>query len=94
MSDNVCEEKVFSNIYNEYSKDLHNFLYYKYGGQFDPDDKVQDAFVKLWKKCKDVTLSKAKGFVFMVAKNMMLNEIKHQKNSIKTSRDQTKGLYE
>jgi len=83
MFDNVCEEKVFSAIYDEYSKDLHNYLYYKYGDRFDPDDKVQDAFVKLWKNCKDVTLSKAKGFVFMVAKNMMLNEIKHQKIVLK-----------
>ena len=78
MPDNVCNEKVFSTIYNEYSKDLHDYLYYKYGDQFNPNDKVQDAFIKLWDNCKEVTLNKAKGFLFMVAKNMVLNDIKHQ----------------
>jgi len=83
MPDNVCDEKVFSTIYNDYSKDLHDYLYYKYGDQYDPNDKVQEAFIKLWDKCKDVTFEKAKGFLFMVAKNLMLNEIKHQKIVLK-----------
>ena len=83
MSDSVCDEKVFSTIYNEYSKDLHDYLYYKYGDQFNPNDKVQDAFIKLWDNCKEVALNKAKGFLFMVAKNMVLNDIKHQKIVLK-----------
>ena len=82
-NNSVCDEKNFSTIYNEYSKSLHDYLYYKYGSQFDPNDTVQEAFIKLWKNCKEVTLDKAKGFVFMVAKNMMLNEIKHQKIVLK-----------
>ncbi len=83
MNNSVCEEKVYAGIYKDYSKDLHNYLYYKYGDQFDVNDKVQEAFIKLWDKCKEVSLEKAKGFVFMVAKNMMLNEIKHQKVVLK-----------
>ena len=83
MTETVCDEKVFSSIYNEYSKDLHDYLYYKYGDQFNPNDKVQDAFIKLWDNCKEVTLIKAKGFLFMVAKNLMLNDIKHQKIVLK-----------
>lgn len=79
MQNGICDEKVFSSVYEEYANDLHNYLYYKYGEQFDPSDKVQEAFVKLWNNCKEVTYEKAKGFVFMVAKNMTLNEIKHQK---------------
>ncbi len=79
MNNSICEEKVYSEIYNDYSQDLHNYLYYKYGNQFDVNDKVQEAFIKLWDKCNEVTFEKAKGFVFMVAKNLMLNEIKHHK---------------
>lgn len=83
MPETVCEEKIFSAIYNDYSKDLHNFLYYKYGDQFDPNDKVQEAFIKLWDNCKKVSLKDAKGFLFMVARNLMLNEIKHKKVVLK-----------
>lgn len=75
----ICEKEIFSGIYNKYSKDLHNFLYYKYGEELNPNDKAQDAFVKLWENCKKVKLSMAKAFLYKVANNMMLNEIKHQK---------------
>lgn len=79
LYNNICEKNVFSGIYNKYSKDVHNYLYYKYGGQFNPNDMAQDAFIKLWENCKNVTLGNAKAFLFKVANNMMLNEIKHQK---------------
>ena len=79
LSDNICEKNVFSSIYNKYAEDVHKYLYYKYGEQFNPNDKAQDAFVKLWENCKNVTLSNAKAFLFKVANNLMLNEIKHQK---------------
>ena len=83
LIDNVCDEAVFERIYIKCSKDLNNFLYYKYGERFNPDDKVQDAFIKLWDNCKKITLSKAKSFLFTVANNLMLNEIKHQKVVLK-----------
>jgi len=58
---------------------LHNYLYYKYGEQLNPNDKAQEAFIKLWENCKKVRLSAAKAYLYKVANNMMLNEIKHQK---------------
>lgn len=78
-AENICDEQIFKLIYNKYSKDLHNYLYYKYGERLSPNDKAQDAFIKLWDNCKKVTMSTAKSYLFKVANNMMLNEIKHQK---------------
>lgn len=66
-------------MYEKHSKDIHDFLYYKYGEQINPNDKMQDAFIKLWENCKKVTLSSVRSFLFTVANNMTLNEIKHQK---------------
>jgi RNA polymerase sigma-70 factor (ECF subfamily) len=79
LHDNICKKNVFASIYTKYSRDVHNYLYYKYGEQYNPKDKAQDAFVKLWENCKNVTLGSAKAFLFKVANNMMLNEIKHKK---------------
>ncbi|WP_298903384.1 sigma-70 family RNA polymerase sigma factor [uncultured Psychroserpens sp.] len=79
LNENICEARIFEYVYNTYSKDLHDFLYYKYGEQFNPSDKMQDAFIKLWDNCKKVTLNKAKSFLFTVANNMVLNDIKHHK---------------
>lgn len=87
LTENICQEQVFERIYNKYSKDLHDFLYYKYGEQYNPNDKTQDAFIKLWDNCKSVTLSKAKSFLFTIANNMVLNDIKHQKVVLKYQKE-------
>ncbi|WP_190809844.1 RNA polymerase sigma factor [Flagellimonas sp. S3867] len=75
----ICEETVFSSLYERLSGNLHDYLYYKYGEQLNPNDKTQEAFIKLWENCKKVTVDKAKSFLFTVANNLMLNDIKHQK---------------
>ena len=79
LEENICKESVFERIYNKYAQDLHDFLYYKYGEQCNPNDKTQEAFIKLWDHCKTVNISKAKSFLFTVANNIVLNDFKHQK---------------
>lgn len=79
----ICEDSVFELLYSKLASDLHNYLYYKYGEKLNPNDKVQEAFIKLWENCKKVTVNKAKSFLYTVANNLMLNEIKHQKVVLK-----------
>ncbi|UZO79233.1 sigma-70 family RNA polymerase sigma factor [Aquimarina sp. ERC-38] len=74
---NVCDEGIYAKLHAEHAKNLHDFIYYKYGNAVDPGDKVQEAFIKLWNLCKEVTPDKAKSFLFTVAKNLSLNDIKH-----------------
>jgi RNA polymerase sigma-70 factor (ECF subfamily) len=79
LHENICEESIFSSLFNKYAKDLHHFLYYKYGDLLNPKDKVQEAFIKLWENCAKVSPDKAKSFVYTTANNLMLNEVAHQK---------------
>ena len=79
LYNNVCEEHIFTTLYNKHAKTLHDFLYYRYGENLNPGDKAQEAFIKLWKNCKKVPLEKAKSYVYTIANNLMLNEVKHQK---------------
>jgi len=90
LHDNICEEHLFSSIFNKYSKDLHDFLYYKFGENLNPKDKVQEAFIKLWENCGKVTPEKAKSFVFTTANNLMLNEYAHQKVVLKYAQTKPK----
>ncbi|HYQ56548.1 MAG TPA: sigma-70 family RNA polymerase sigma factor [Draconibacterium sp.] len=76
---NVCKEKVFKDLFMAYSKDLHDFLYYKFGAENAPQDIVQIAFQKLWENCADVSPEKAKSYLFTVANNEMLNAISRRK---------------
>lgn len=79
LDENICSDVAFERVYNKFADDVHNFLYYKYGAQFNPKDKAQEAFIKLWDNCEKITFAKAKSFLFTVANNLILNEIKHQK---------------
>ena len=76
--ENICDKTIFTELYNKYAKDLHDYLYYKFGETEIINDKVQEAFIKMWDKCKDISIDKARAFLFTVGKNMMLNEFKHQ----------------
>ncbi|MFP4847261.1 RNA polymerase sigma factor [Winogradskyella sp. PE311] len=77
--DNICEDQLFERLYKKHSKNLHDFLYYKFGEHLNPQDKVQEAFIKLWQNCGKVTPPKAKSFLFTTANNLMLNAVAHQK---------------
>lgn len=79
----ICKDSVFERVYNSFAQGLHDYLYYKYGEQLNPKDITQEAFMKLWDNCKKVSFGKAKSFLFTVANNMVLNEIKHQKVVLK-----------
>ncbi|MEW7292362.1 RNA polymerase sigma factor [Aquimarina sp. 2304DJ70-9] len=83
LFDNVCEENIFTVLFQKHSKELHDFIYYKYGEHIDAKDKVQEAFIKLWDNCKKTPLQKAKSFLFTVANNLSLNQIKHNKVKLK-----------
>ncbi len=83
LFENVCEEKLFSELFRKHAKELHDFIYYRYGEHIDPKDKVQEAFIKLWDHCKTTPLQKAKSFLFTIANNLSLNQLKHHKVKLK-----------
>ena len=88
---NICEETLYSNFFKKYAEDLHSFLYYKFGDHLNPKDKVQEAFIKVWENCKNITPEKAKNYLFTVGNNLMLNEVKHQKVVLKFQKEKPKS---
>lgn len=83
MSKSVCEEEIFTHLFNSHAESLINFIYYKSGNYSGAEDIMQDAYVKLWKECAKVGIEKAKSFLFTVANNTFLNQVKHQKVVLK-----------
>jgi len=79
IKENICESGFFERFFSKHSKQLHDFLYYKFGADLNPKDIVQDAFVKLWQNCHKIPPNKAKSFLFTTANNLMLNVISHNK---------------
>lgn len=83
LQDNICEAQLFERLYKKHSKNLHDFLYYKFGEHLNPKDKVQEAFIKLWQNCAKVSPPKAKSYLFTTANNLMLNAVAHKKVVLK-----------
>ena len=79
----LCNESVYTKVFREYSKTLFNFLYYKCGDSNLAQDLTQEAFVKLWQNCAEVSYNTAKGYVFKTASNKLLNIYDHQKVKLK-----------
>ncbi|HHM21593.1 MAG TPA: sigma-70 family RNA polymerase sigma factor [Bacteroidetes bacterium] len=79
----VCEEKIFTGIFREYSETLYHYLFYKTGDAGLSQDLVQEAFTRLWQNCASVLFHSAKGYVFKTANNLLLNEYSHQKVVLK-----------
>lgn len=76
---NVCNEKTFSSVYQAHGKAVWRFIYFKCGDQAQADDLVQDAFIKLWQNCAKVSEDKAKSFLYTLCNNAFLNEMAHKK---------------
>lgn len=85
LQENICESQLFERLYKKHSKNLHDFLYYKFGEHLNPQDKVQEAFIKLWQNCSKISPPKAKSYLFTTANNLMLNAYAHQKVVLKYS---------
>jgi len=83
LQENICESQLFERLYKKHAKNLHDFLYYKFGEHLNPQDKVQEAFIKVWQNCSKIAPSKAKSYLFTTANNLMLNAVAHQKVVLK-----------
>jgi RNA polymerase sigma factor (sigma-70 family) len=83
MNAGVCQEQVFSTIFKTHVKSIRSYLFFKFGNQEQAFDATQDAFIKLWENCSEVSLEKAKSYLYKVANNLSLNQIAHQKVILK-----------
>ena len=79
----MSDEHAFKELFDEYYEGIRNFLYYKSGDINLAEDLTQDAFYILWKKKDSINPEKVKSYLFTIANNLFLNEVKHQKVVLK-----------
>jgi len=76
---NICDSNSFEAIYNTYAKEIRRFLFYKTQNIDKSEDILHDVFIKLLENCNKVDSNKVKSYIYSIANNMFLNDIKHQK---------------
>lgn len=96
--ESICNPLHFKNIYMQYSKDLYLYIYYKYGDKETSEDVVQETFIKLWHKCNTICYEKVKSYIYVIAKNLMIdvfrNKSKEQKSEITYELEEDQNLFE
>ncbi len=92
----TCLPDNFQNLFIEISDGLRNFIYYKSGNGVLAQDICQESFLRLWKNCAKVPMEKAKSFLYTIANNLFLDNVKHkqvvlkfQENPVKSSTNQS-----
>ena len=78
-NNSTCKDSVYQSLFHDYAKAIRNFIYSKCGNAAMAEDIAQDAFVKLWQKCKEVPVDKAKSFLYAVANNLFIDQKRHEK---------------
>ena len=79
----ICEELIFRKVFTRWQLPLQHFLLSK--GVYDKNvaDLVQETFIRLWKKCADVSEESAGAFLFTTAKNLGVDLFRKEKTALK-----------
>lgn len=78
----LCKESVYNAVYREQAEKLRNILYYKCGDLSQAEDLVHESFIKLWNRCAEVLYDKVGGFLYTVANNLFLDQVRSKKVSM------------
>jgi len=91
-NNSICEEHNYNIAFKKHSNDIFNLLVFNYGNKQLAEDAVQESYIKLWKNCSKIPIEKAKGYLYTVAKNKMIDFFRSSNSSRKYIRGQKKSF--
>jgi len=72
---------AFERMYFKYSKKLYNFAFNILKNKEDAEGLVQNVFMKIWETRSEINTELSfGGYIFRIAKNMLLNQLKKKIN--------------
>jgi len=69
----------FKNIFDQYFEAIRNYVYFMCSDSNLAEDIAQDSFVKLWNNRDAIVMSTVKSYLYTIARNLTLNQIKRNK---------------
>lgn len=73
-------------VFNEHFKAIRNFIYFKTSDPDMADDLAQDTFVKLWENRAKIDRRTIKAYLYTIAGNLSINQLKRQQLKYKFAR--------
>ncbi|MDR1919769.1 MAG: RNA polymerase sigma-70 factor [Tannerellaceae bacterium] len=75
-------EKAFDIIFRKYFKSIYHFVYKICKSSEDAEDLTQEIFVKLWENAQTVSIVSLKGYLFTLAKGMVIDWTRKKVNQL------------
>lgn len=72
------EKNEFIELFKQLYVQIKNFVYYKTGDIDVAEDIVQEAFLKVWEKRKNIRQNTVKSLLYTIAGNLCKNRFEHQ----------------
>lgn len=72
----------FESLYRDNVRDLHRFSLFLSGDPARADDLVSETFVRLWGARDRVDLRTVRGYLFTIARNLHLQELRRRRPSV------------
>lgn len=72
-------ETDFKLAFDNYQEQIKNYVYYKSRNLALAEDLVQEVFITLWTKRASIKKDTLLSYLYKIANNLFLNEIKHRK---------------
>ncbi len=79
----VLTRAEFEQVFDAYYESVRNYLYYKCSDAELSEDIAQDAFVKLWENRESIDKTSLKAYVYTIAGNLLINQLKRNQLKFK-----------
>ncbi len=80
---NVCEKVVFKQVFLKYHRDLERYLISRGSTSADALDIIQESFLRLWEKCKEVSEKSLKSFLLTSSNRIFIDRYRKDKTRLK-----------
>lgn len=77
--DQLTDDGSFHRLFRQYYVAIRNYLYFKCGDMDLAEDLAQETFLIVWEKRASVDPARVKSYLYTIAGNLFLNELKHRK---------------
>jgi RNA polymerase sigma-70 factor (ECF subfamily) len=71
-------EEEYRSAFKEYYKSIRYFIYYKCSDEDLAEDIAQDTFAKLWENREKIDRKTLKAYLYTIANNLMINQMKRR----------------
>ncbi len=85
------DKSALAEVYGEMKIPIFTIIYRIVGNKAEAEDVMQEFFVRLYKNAQNITVKKPRAYIFQMARNMALDNLRWQKRAGEPQKEE--GVY-